>query len=64
MDDSVKTKNVDQPLGRDLGQNEHLASRDAREQLLDCWPILVDLERGHIRFGTRGERHLWKNPST
>ncbi|MFF8848192.1 transposase family protein, partial [Streptomyces sp. NPDC015127] len=31
-----------------------------REQLLDCWPIHVDLERGDVRFGTLDERHLWK----
>lgn len=43
---------------------QYLGSRDAREQLLDCWPILVDLERGDVRFGTLDERHLWRNPST
>jgi hypothetical protein len=43
---------------------QYLASRDVREQLLDCWPILVDLERGDVRFGTLEERHLWKNPGT
>ncbi len=42
---------------------QYLASRDAREQLLDCWPILVDLECGNVRFGTLDERHLWRNPS-
>lgn len=42
----------------------YLASRDVREQLLDCWPILVDLEREDVRFGTLEERHLWRNPST
>ncbi|MEV6056552.1 YrhB domain-containing protein [Streptomyces sp. NPDC052107] len=42
---------------------QYLASRDVREQLLDCWPILVDLERGDVRFGTLEERHLWRNPS-
>ncbi|MFC9500179.1 hypothetical protein [Streptomyces sp. NPDC056982] len=43
---------------------QYLASRDDSEQLLDCWPILVDLERGHVRFGTLDEWHLWKKPST
>ncbi|MET8030863.1 YrhB domain-containing protein [Streptomyces avermitilis] len=43
---------------------QYLASRDPRQQLLDCWPILIDLDRGDIRFGTLGERHLWKNPTT
>ncbi|MFF7240087.1 YrhB domain-containing protein [Streptomyces collinus] len=42
---------------------QYLASRDARQQLLDCWPILVDLERGDVRFGTLEERHLWRKPS-
>ncbi|MFE4696374.1 hypothetical protein ACFRIC_04715 [Streptomyces sp. NPDC056738] len=42
---------------------QYLASRDVREQLLDCWPILVDLERGDVRFGTLDERHLWRNAS-
>jgi hypothetical protein len=42
---------------------QYLAARDVREQLLDCWPILVDLERGDVRFGTLDERHLWRNPS-
>ncbi|MGW7045322.1 YrhB domain-containing protein [Streptomyces avermitilis] len=43
---------------------QYLASRDPRQQLLDCWPILIDLDRGDIRFGTLDERHLWKNPTT
>ncbi|MEV8006294.1 YrhB domain-containing protein [Streptomyces parvus] len=43
---------------------QYLASRDVRDQLLDCWPILVDLARGDVRFGTLNERHLWRNPST
>lgn len=42
---------------------QYLASRDARQQLLDCWPILVDLERGNVRFGTLEEQHLWRKPS-
>ncbi|MFF4090033.1 hypothetical protein ACFYY9_24655 [Streptomyces nigra] len=42
---------------------QYLASRDARQQLLDCWPVLVDLERGNVRFGTLEERHLWRKPS-
>ena len=42
---------------------QYLASRDARQQLLDCWPILVDLERGDVRFGALEERHLWRKPS-
>ncbi|MEV5611203.1 YrhB domain-containing protein [Streptomyces sp. NPDC052225] len=41
---------------------QYLASRDAREQLLDCWPVLVDLAAGHVRFGTLDERHLWRDP--
>ncbi|MDX2408751.1 hypothetical protein NJO91_37330 [Streptomyces microflavus] len=42
---------------------QYLASRKPREQLLDCWPILIDLARGEVRFGTLDERHLWRNPS-
>jgi hypothetical protein len=43
---------------------QYLASRDVRQHLLDCWPILVDLERGGARFGTLDERHIWKKPRT
>ncbi|MFB6979062.1 YrhB domain-containing protein [Streptomyces scopuliridis] len=43
---------------------QYLASRDPRQQLLDCWPILVDLDRGDVRFGTLDEQHLWRNPTT
>ncbi|MFF9158265.1 hypothetical protein ACF1AB_39255 [Streptomyces sp. NPDC014846] len=42
---------------------QYLASREASEQLLDCWPILVDLERGDVRFGLLEERHLWRDQS-
>jgi hypothetical protein len=40
---------------------QYLASRGATQQLLDCWPILVDLGSGDVRFGTLDERHLWRN---
>lgn len=43
---------------------QYLASRNARHQLLDCWPILVDLAIGDVRFGTLEERHLWRNRRT
>ncbi|MFF7127262.1 YrhB domain-containing protein [Streptomyces sp. NPDC008240] len=43
---------------------QFLTSRDVRQQLLDCWPILVDLASGDVRFGTLEERHLWKKPGT
>ncbi|MFI8242611.1 hypothetical protein ACIF83_36100 [Streptomyces sp. NPDC085866] len=43
---------------------QYLASRDVRHQLLDCWPILVDLTSGDVRFGTLDGRHLWKNRCT
>ncbi|MER6441632.1 hypothetical protein ABT275_35545 [Streptomyces sp. NPDC001185] len=43
---------------------QYLASRDPREQLLDCWPILADLDRADVRPGTLDERHPWKNQST
>ncbi|MGW3681496.1 YrhB domain-containing protein [Streptomyces prasinus] len=42
---------------------QYLASRDTREQLLDCWPVLVGLENGDVRFATLDERHLWRKPS-
>ncbi|MFD3739061.1 hypothetical protein [Streptomyces sp. NPDC058629] len=38
-----------------------LRSRDSREQLLDCWPILVDLSTGQVRFGELSERSFWKD---
>ncbi|WP_037609023.1 hypothetical protein [Streptacidiphilus rugosus] len=38
----------------------YLASRNVRDQLLDCWPILVDLTTGQARFGRLHERHLWR----
>ncbi|MFJ3574114.1 hypothetical protein [Streptomyces rubiginosohelvolus] len=41
---------------------QHLVSRDVRQQMLDSWPILIDLERGDVRFGTLNERHLWRKP--
>lgn len=40
---------------------QYLVSRDERQRLLDCWPILVDLDSGKVRFGTLDERHLWRN---
>ncbi|WP_171987221.1 hypothetical protein [Streptomyces sp. M1013] len=30
---------------------------------MTSWPILVDLERVDVRFGSLEERHLWRNPS-
>ncbi|MET7607554.1 YrhB domain-containing protein [Streptomyces avermitilis] len=43
---------------------QYLASRDVSQQLLDCWPILVDLVHGDVQFGTLDERHLWRRPTT
>lgn len=43
---------------------QYLASRDVREQLLGCRPVLVGVERGDVRFGSLEERHLRRNPST
>ncbi|MER8265850.1 hypothetical protein GTY83_32875 [Streptomyces sp. SID4928] len=43
---------------------QYLASRKARDQLLDCWPILVDLNTADVRFGTLEERPLWHNRRT
>lgn len=41
--------------------SDFLRSRDVREQLLDCWPILVDLSTGQARFGDLSERSFWKD---
>ncbi|MEU4923720.1 hypothetical protein AB0G29_30765 [Streptomyces parvus] len=40
---------------------DFLRSRDDRERLLDCWPILVDLSTGQARFGDLSERTFWKD---
>ncbi|WP_129286322.1 YrhB domain-containing protein [Streptomyces sp. GZWMJZ-114] len=39
---------------------QYLASQNARDQLLGCWPILVDLNTAAVRFGTLEERPLWR----
>ncbi|MFH8596662.1 YrhB domain-containing protein [Streptomyces rimosus] len=38
---------------------EYLKTRDLRDMLLDCWPILVDLASGQARMGTINDRSLW-----
>jgi hypothetical protein len=38
-----------------------LASRNCEHQLLDCWPILVDLSSGQARFVELEERAFWKS---
>lgn len=38
-----------------------LQTRDPMEMLLDCWPILVDMSTGEVRFGTLEERDFWRN---
>lgn len=38
-----------------------LASKNYEHQLLDCWPILVDLSSGRARFGELEERAFWKS---
>jgi hypothetical protein len=40
--------------------SEFLTSRNLEHQLLDCWPILVDLSSGQVRFGKLEERAFWK----
>jgi hypothetical protein len=42
---------------------QFLASRNCKHQLLDCWPILVDLSSGSTRFGNLDERSFWKGSS-
>ncbi|MEV4992337.1 YrhB domain-containing protein [Streptomyces niveus] len=39
-----------------------LETRDMRDQLLDCWPILVDMRTEQARFGELEERNFWRNP--
>ncbi|MGW4599768.1 YrhB domain-containing protein [Streptomyces sp. NPDC004457] len=39
---------------------EYLQTRDPRDQLLDCWPILVDMATGDVRFGELEERDFWR----
>ncbi|MFH8937953.1 YrhB domain-containing protein [Streptomyces griseosporeus] len=38
-----------------------LETRDDRDRLLDCWPMLVDLESEVIRFGELAERGFWRS---
>ncbi|MFG2359963.1 YrhB domain-containing protein [Streptomyces sp. NPDC048521] len=40
---------------------EYLQTRDVRDQLLDCWPILVDMTTGNVRFGKLEERDFWRS---
>lgn len=61
--DTERVRESDGLLIAPYNSVQYLTSRDARQQLLDCWPILVDLERGDVRFGTLEERHLWRKPS-
>ncbi|MFI1031220.1 YrhB domain-containing protein [Streptomyces sp. NPDC020951] len=37
-----------------------LQTQDPHDQLLDCWPILVDMSTGEPRFGELGERDFWR----
>ncbi|MYX37828.1 MULTISPECIES: YrhB domain-containing protein [unclassified Streptomyces] len=38
---------------------QYLTTRNVRDMLLDCWPILVELDSGSVRFGELGDRPLW-----
>jgi hypothetical protein len=40
---------------------EYLETREELVRLLDCWPILVNLATGGVRFGTLEDRPLWKS---
>ncbi|MFJ5680957.1 YrhB domain-containing protein [Streptomyces sp. NPDC093097] len=42
-----------------FNSEQYLETRNARDMLLDCWPILVDLAAGHACLGTIEERALW-----
>lgn len=37
-----------------------LQTRNPRDQLLDCWPILVDMSTNEARFGELEERDFWR----
>ncbi|WP_339153839.1 YrhB domain-containing protein [Streptomyces sp. F41] len=37
-----------------------LQTRAPGDQLLDCWPILVDMSTGRARFGLLEERDFWR----
>jgi hypothetical protein len=39
-----------------------LETRNPYDQLLDCWPILVNLRTGEVRFGEIEERDFWRKP--
>ncbi|MFF4442811.1 YrhB domain-containing protein [Streptomyces sp. NPDC001621] len=39
---------------------QFLATRNPVDQLLDCWPILVDMNTGRARFGQLEERDFWR----
>jgi hypothetical protein len=38
---------------------QYVASRNPHEMLLSCWPMLVELKTGRIRFGELDDRPLW-----
>lgn len=38
-----------------------LQTRDPVDQLLDCWPILVNMSTGEVRFGKLAECEFWRN---
>lgn len=38
---------------------EFLRTRSSRDRLLDCWPMLVNLATGSVRFGRLEERDFW-----
>ncbi|MEW2348465.1 MULTISPECIES: YrhB domain-containing protein [unclassified Streptomyces] len=39
----------------------YLKTRNMRDQLLDCWPVLVELATGKVRFGRLEELDFWRN---
>ncbi|WP_331730891.1 hypothetical protein [Streptomyces sp. NBC_01174] len=38
----------------------YMETRNPRDQLLDCWPILVDMSTGQARFALLEEREFWR----
>lgn len=58
--DYQAVRSVDGLLIAPYNSVEYLQGRRDEDMLLDCWPILVDLSTGSVRFGELHERRLWK----
>ncbi|MEU3709196.1 YrhB domain-containing protein [Streptomyces catenulae] len=58
--DGERVREKDGTLIVPFNGEEYLKTRNPRDMLLDCWPILVDLTTGRARMGTIGERDFWR----